>query len=170
MDEFLSSLNAISLTNDAEDPNTDNTTNARRRMLAADIANPTNFLQMNAFIFLLIGVFLAIYLFIYIFQRNIDSCCGSCPKLFFYVNEICEFMKKRFMYIYVDFVLWLAYIPFLYFALIQLKDFNFDNFLNGFSSLLSILFVVVLPLYPFFICYLLKKNYNALVLENDNIV
>ena len=79
-------------------------------------------------------------------------------------------MKKRFFWIYFDFLAWLAYLPFLYFGIVQLKNFSFNSFLNGFSSLLSIVIVVVLPLYPVLITYLLKKNYNHLVLENDQFV
>ena len=166
MESFLASLQGISLTN-----NGSNTPPPARRLLAAaSLANPSSFLELNAFIFLLIGLFIVLYAAILIFQRNMDACCNSCPRLFFYVNEICEFMKQRFFWLYLDFIVWLAYIPFLYFAIVQLMNFAFTNFLTGFSSLLSIVIIVVLPLYPFFICYLLKKNYNTLVLENDKLV
>lgn len=77
-------------------------------------------------------------------------------------------MKKRFLWIYFDFIAWLAYLPFLYFGIVQLKNIAFNNFLAGFSSILSIVIVVAFPLYPVLIAYLIKKNYNSLVLENDS--
>jgi len=40
----------------------------------------------------------------------------------------------------------------------------------GFSSIFSIVIAVLYPLYPFFICYQIKQNYNALVQENDTLV
>ena len=165
MEHFLDSLSSMSLTNTGGSD-----TASRRRMLASTLAEPETFLQMNAFIFLLMGIFLGIYIAIIIFQKNIDSCCSTCPRAHFYTEQICIFMQKRFKWIYFDFIAWIAYLPFLYFALVQLKNFGFQNFLAGFSSLLSLVIVVAFPLYPVFICYLIRTNYNALVLENDNMV
>ncbi len=72
-------------------------------------------------------------------------------------------MRKRFKWIYFDFVAWISYLPFIYFALMQLKAFSFKTGLQGFSSLLAIAIIIVYPLYPFFIVYLLRQNYNHLV-------
>ena len=52
----------------------------------------------------------------------------------------------------------------------QLQKFSFATALEGFSCILSLVIVVVYPLYPFFIGYLLKKNYNDLVHENNQMV
>ena len=79
-------------------------------------------------------------------------------------------MKARFKWIYFDFVAWVSYLPFVYFAVVQLGTFSFDSALAGFSSILSIIIIIVYPLYPFFIAYQIKQNYNALVQENDSIV
>lgn len=45
----------------------------------------------------------------------------------------------------------------------QLKNFSFSTALSGFSCILSLVIIVVYPLYPFFIVYLLKTHYNDLV-------
>jgi hypothetical protein len=72
-------------------------------------------------------------------------------------------MKKRFKWIYFDFIAWMSYVPFVYFSLMQLKAFSFETALSGFSCILSLVIIVAYPLYPFFIIYLLKQNYNDLV-------
>jgi hypothetical protein len=108
--------------------------------------------------------FTGVYISIYLFQHYINCCKGTCPRLFFYVNEICIFIQKRFLWIYFDFIMWISYIPFLYFSLLQLKNFSFETASKGISSLLSILIIVTYPLYPVLIAYLIKKkeNYNDL--------
>ena len=118
----------------------------------------------------MMGGFLLLYLIIYIFQRNSESCCASCPNLHFYVEEICIFIKARFKWIYFDFIAWISYLPFVYFAVVQLTTFSFESALAGFSSILAIFIIVIYPLYPALICYQIKSNYNALVQENDKIV
>ena len=79
-------------------------------------------------------------------------------------------MQKRFKWIYFDFVVWLSYLPFLYFALIQVQNMSFSTALLGISSILSVIIIIVYPLYPLFILYHLKKNYKAICLENDKMV
>lgn len=158
MEEFLGSLQSISLT---MSPNT--TQNGKRRLLASSLADPATFLVTSVPIFAMMGGFLLVFALIHIFQKNANSCCLSCPRFHFYVTEICEFMKKRFKWIYFDFVAWVSYLPFLYFSLMQLQKFSFATALEGFSCILSLVIVVVYPLYPFFIGYLLKENYNDLV-------
>lgn len=139
----------------------DDSGNTTRRRMLEDIAtSPSYFLQVNVPIFILMGTFLLVYFLIYIFQRNIDSCCVSCPKLHFIVNEICIYLKARFKWIYFDFVAWISYMPFLYFAVVQLANFSFEDALTGFSSILSIIIIIVYPLYPIRIAYLIKKYYR----------
>lgn len=79
-------------------------------------------------------------------------------------------MQQRFKWIYFDFIMWLAYIPFLYFAMKQLVVFPFDTFLQIISSLLSLVIIMTFPTYPFFIAYLIHKNYNAIVKKDNRLV
>lgn len=60
-------------------------------------------------------------------------------------------MEKRFKYIYVDLVMWISYIPFLYFSMLQIKGNMWSTGLEIFSSLLAYVIIIVYPLYPFFI-------------------
>lgn len=162
MGTFLESLQVMSLTLSP--------TSGGRRLLASPASEPEYFLYVNVPIFVMMGGFLLLYLIIYIFQRNSESCCGSCPKLHFYVEETFNYLKARFKWIYFDFIAWISYMPFIYFAVVQLKTLPFEDALSGFSSILSIIIIIVYPLYPFFILYQIKENYNALVQENDTIV
>lgn len=66
---------------------------------------------------------------------------------------------KRFKWAYFDFIMWLSYIPFLYYALYQTKNFNFNSISNGVSNIISITIFTTYPLYPLFIGYLIKTNY-----------
>ena len=66
-------------------------------------------------------------------------------------------MEKRFKYTYVDLVMWISYLPFLYFAILQIKGVKWDTGINIFSSLLAYVIIVVYPLYPVFI---LKKLFD----------
>lgn len=79
-------------------------------------------------------------------------------------------MRKRFKWIYFDFVMWLSFLPFLYFGLLQVKKFNFDSAIEGVSSLLALLFVIVYPLYPIFITYQIKKNYKEICKETNQLI
>jgi hypothetical protein len=54
--------------------------------------------------------------------------------------------------------------------LMQLKMFSFNSFISGFSCLLSIVIMAIYPLYPAFIVYLLRTNYNDLVKQNNQLV
>jgi hypothetical protein len=99
----------------------------------------------------------------------------SCPTVLKYINYICDFMQKRFKYIYVDTVMWISYLPFLYFALLQLTYGKFDSGINIFSSLLAIAIIIVYPLYPIFILRKIfdrsdnpaedLRNYKAITLK-----
>ncbi len=60
-------------------------------------------------------------------------------------------MHKRFKFIYVDCVMWISYLPFLYFSILQLQKMNFSSGIESISSLLAIVIVIVYPLYPLFI-------------------
>lgn len=71
-------------------------------------------------------------------------------------------MSNRFKWIYFDFVAWLSYLPFLYFSIVQVQRFNFNDALNGFSSILAIIILGTYPLYPILIAYNIKKNYVAI--------
>lgn len=130
MSKFLSSLQVMSLTNGGTSStsvgNTTNSTNpaARRRML--QVAYTSSFIEVNMPIFAMMFVFLATYLSIIAFQKYIqESCRTSCSRAFLYVDEICSFMQKRFKWIYFDFIMWISYLPFIYFSLLQLQAFSF---------------------------------------------
>ena len=100
--------------------------------------------------------FVVIYITCLIFDRY-DGICASCPNLLRYLHHICDFMKKRFKFIYVDTIMWISYMPFLYFAILQLKSFNFSSGMHSLSSILSLFIVVIYPLYPF---YILKQLFD----------
>ena len=80
----------------------------------------------------------------------------------------------RFKYIYVDTVMWISYLPFLYFSILQLQKGDFSTGASVFSSLLAIIIIVVYPLYPLFILSKLfdrsdnreedLKNYKSITL------
>jgi len=36
-------------------------------------------------------------------------------------------MNKRFKYIYVDCIMWISYLPFLYFSILQLQNLKFNT-------------------------------------------
>ena len=67
-------------------------------------------------------------------------------------------MERRFKYIYVDLVMWISYIPFLYFGLLQVTNLRWDTGLNIFSNLLAFVILVIYPLYPIFI---LRKIFDT---------
>jgi hypothetical protein len=135
-------------------------------MLVSTLSSPLTFLATNAPIFALMGGFLALYLGIFMFRKYADKCCLNFPRVKFYVTESCLFMEKRFKWIYFDFIAWISYLPFIYFSLMQLKAFSFHSFLEGISCLLGIIIIATYPLYPFFIVYLLRKNYNNIIKED----
>ena len=80
------------------------------------------------------------------------------------------FMFQRFKWIYFDFVAWISYLPFLYFSILQVKKLGFNDGLQGFSSIFSIIVLATYPLCPVLIAYQIKKNYRAVCLENDSMV
>lgn len=47
--------------------------------------------------------------------------------------------------------MWISYLPFLYFSILQLKNGDFSTGTNVFSSLLAIVIIILYPLYPVFI-------------------
>jgi len=87
----------------------------------------------------------------------------------------CRFMEKRFKYIYVDLVMWISYLPFLYFAILQIKGVRWSTGIDVFSSLLAYVIILVYPLYPVFILRKLfdksddrrenLQNYKAITLK-----
>jgi hypothetical protein len=66
-------------------------------------------------------------------------------------------MEKRFKYTYVDLVMWISYLPFLYFSILQIKGVMWSTGLQVFSSLLAYVIIIIYPLYPIFI---LKKLFD----------
>lgn len=118
----------------------------------------------------MMGCFLIMYGLTFLISKHIESMCVSCPNFNFYVKEICIFLSNRFKWIYFDFVVWLSYLPFLYFSMKQVQKFNFNTPLEGFSSIFSIIVLIAYPLYPVLIAYNIKKNYVALCMENDKMI
>ena len=157
MKTFLSSLSFMSMSNLGSTSSSE--TSSRRMLLATE---SLSFLQINLPIFIMMGCFLILYILTLLMVRNIDSMCLSCPNLNFYVKEICIYLSNRFKWIYFDFVVWLSYLPFLYFSLMQVQKFNFNSGLEGFSSIFSVIVLITYPLYPVLIAYNIKKNYVAI--------
>lgn len=73
------------------------------------------------------GCFLVLYGLTFLIGKYIDSMCLSCPNFNFYVKEICIYLANRFKWIYFDFVVWLSYLPFLFFSIKQVQKFNFNS-------------------------------------------
>lgn len=80
---------SLTRTTTANTSDTSNTTTGRRRRLATSLSDPLSFLSTSAPIFAMMGAFLGVYIIIVIFQKNIDNCCLSCPRIKFYAEEIC---------------------------------------------------------------------------------
>jgi hypothetical protein len=147
---------------------------SQARLLTA-ISYTSSFLETNLPIFIIMICFTASYFLVLLLKKYNNSCCMSCPTLRKYLNYICDFMQRRFKYIYVDSVMWISYLPFLYFAVLQLQSGKFDTGLNVFSFLLAIVIIIVYPLYPLFILRKIfdrsdipaedLRNYKAITLK-----
>lgn len=178
MNTFLNSLSATSYTTNSgtDNTNTDSSStssiSSKRLLTAVDYTS--NFFQTNLPIFLMMIAFVSAYVLVLIFEKYQNSCCLSCPNLLRYISYTCQFMKMRFKYIYVDTVMWISYLPFLYFSILQLKKGDFSAGASVFSSLLAIVIIIVYPLYPLFILRKLfdrsedpeenLKNYKSITL------
>lgn len=53
--------------------------------------------------------------------------------------------------------MWISYLPFLYFSLLQIQKMKFDTALNAISTIIAFVIILVYPLYPIFI---LKKIFD----------
>jgi len=148
----------------------DTTDNTSRRLLVSAAAQSVSnsFLVANQSIILLMLIFTAIYIVVLITQKYMDSCFAKCPRARFYSNEICEFLLKRFKWAYVDFIMWLSYMPFLFFALVQLQVIAFDSADKAISSVISIVIIIAYPAYPFFIAWLIKSHYSVLEVPDSD--
>lgn len=82
MQQFLGSLQSISLTTPADTTNQ----NGTRRLLATSLSDPNTFLATSAPIFAMMGGFLAVYIIIVILEKNMETSCLSCPRFKFYVT------------------------------------------------------------------------------------
>ena len=130
---------------------TSNTTNSTTGRRLTAMAYTESFLQTAAPIFIIMGCFICAYIVVLLFGKYNDSCCSSCPCLQKYMRYTCRFMEKRFKYTYVDLVMWISYLPFLYFGLLQVKLLRWDTGMNIFSNLLCFAILIIYPLYPLFI-------------------
>jgi hypothetical protein len=121
VNNFLNSLSAVSYTDNSgtNDQSNSSTTSAR---LLTSINYRASFLQTNYPVFIIMITFIFLYIGVLLLERYNNSCCTSCPTLQQYLMYTCEFMKKRFKFIYVDSIMWISYIPFLYFSILQLKS------------------------------------------------
>lgn len=184
MNNFLNSLSAVSYTtssgtNEHSNSTSTNGTTTSNRLLTA-INYTSSFLTTNLPIFLIMISFVGAYFMVLLVERYNQSCCMSCPTVQKYMVYICDFMKRRFKYIYVDEVMWISYLPFLYFAVLQLQSGRFDSGINIFSSLLAIAIIIIYPLYPIFILRKIfdrssdpaedLQNYKAITLKQPEIV
>jgi hypothetical protein len=151
MSNFLNSLSSVSYTSSqgTNDHNTSATASSARLLTSIDYTS--SFLATNYPIFLIMLAFIGSYFLVLLLEKYSASCCISCPNLYDYVNYTCDFMKRRFKYIYVDCVMWISYLPFLYFSILQLQSGRWDSGMNIFSSLLAIAIIITYPLYPIFI-------------------
>lgn len=149
--------------------NSQNATTSRRLLVSAAAQSVSNsFLVANQSIILLMLIFTAIYIVVLLTQKYMDACFARCPKARFYSNEVCEFLLKRFKWAYVDFIMWLSYMPFLFFALVQLQVIAFDTADKAISSVISIVIIIAYPVYPFFIAWLIKSHYAALEVPDSD--
>lgn len=160
MKTFLSSLSVMSMSSIGDQSSSNSSNSTTSRLLLETEA--LSFLTVNLPILIMMVCFASLFGLTHLIGRYIDSMCLTCPNFNFYVKEICIYLSNRFKWIYFDFVVWLSYLPFLYFAIVQLQKLNFSTPLAGFSSILSIIIIGTYPLYPFLICYNIKKNYVAL--------
>ena len=78
----------------------------------------------------------------------------------------CRFMERRFRYTYLDLVMWISYLPFLYFGLLQVKNLRWDTGLNVFSNLLAFVILAIYPLYPI---YILRKIFDKSDTPGENL-
>ena len=169
---FLNSMSSVSYTTNggtgtsANNQLTGNTTASSARLLTA-ISYTSSFLETNYPVFLIMLAFISSYFLVLLLDKYNQSCCLSCPTLLKYVSYTCDFMKKRFKFIYVDCIMWISYLPFLYFAILQLQIGKFDSGINIFSSLLAIVIIIVYPLYPVFI---LRKLFDRSDNPMENLV
>lgn len=85
-----------------------------------------------------------------------------------YAFEVCEFLMNRFTWNYFDFIIWLSYLPFLFFSISQLQNISFASADLAISSLISILIIISYPLYPGLIFYLIRKHYEVLEIEGSD--
>ena len=144
---FLDSMSICSYTNSGN--TTANSTATGRRLTG--IAYTDSFLTTSIPIFIIMGCFTCAYIVVLLFEKYQDSCCTSCPCIQKYMKYTCRFMERRFRYIYLDLVMWISYLPFLYFGLLQVKNLRWDTGLNIFSNLLAFVILLIYPLYPIFI-------------------
>ena len=61
--------------------------------------------------------------------------------------------------------MWLSYMPFLFFSLVQLQKISFATGDQAISSIISLVIIIIYPLYPFFIAWLIKSHYDVLEFE-----
>jgi hypothetical protein len=83
-------------------------------------------------------------------------------------------MGRRFKWVYVDCMMWISYLPFLYFSILQLQSMKFGTALEAISTILAIIIIIVYPLYPILILDILfdksdkpeesLKNYKMICL------
>jgi len=69
---------------------------------------------------------------------------------------------KRFKWAYFDFIVWLTYIPFLYFAMVQMKNLIFSSATDSLSNVISLIILLTYPFYGLLIVYQLRKNYELI--------
>jgi len=166
-------LNSLSMVSYSRNPNNQqNSTNSTSRLLTA-IDYTSYFLQTNLPIFLMMIGFVSAYILVILFSKYNESCCINYPTARKYVGYICEFMQKRFKYIYVDCVMWISFLPFLYFSILQLQKLAFSS--APISTILAFIIIIIYPLYPIFILRKIfdksdkpeehLKNYTAITLR-----
>ena len=158
MSQFLDSLSMCSYTNSGNTSSNSTSSGSQTARRLAAIAYTDSFLTTALPIFIMIACFISAYIVVLLFQKYSDSCCASCPCLQKYMRYTCRFMERRFKYTYVDLVMWISYLPFLYFGLLQVKTLRWDSGLNIFSNLLAF---VILALYPFYPIFILRKIFDT---------
>lgn len=157
MTTFLDSLSICSYSNTGN--SSANSTSAAR--LLAGVNYTDSFLATASPILMMVACFVSAYIVVLLFQKYSESCCTNFPCLQKYLRYTCQFMEKRFKWIYVDLVMWISYLPFLYFGILQAKAVAFSTALDIFSSLVAYAILIIYPLYPIFI---LKKMFD----KNDD--
>lgn len=137
-----------------------------RRLLLEKV----QFIEANVMILSIMGACILLYIMSYLLSERIGNIFVNYPKLQYYVKQIATYISARFKWVYFDMLIWISYIPFLYFSLRQVKSISFTSALSSISSLVSLVILALYPLYPVLIFLSLRKNFALLCQKHSAIL